>query len=70
MKKNTHPAPKTRATITPRTSVTFPPDLYKALEELARKKKVSLAWIVREAAERYVSAESHFSGNSVSGGAR
>lgn len=54
----------------PRTSVTFPPDLYKALEELARKKKVSLAWIVREAAEQYVLSESQVSPSNASGGAR
>jgi predicted DNA-binding protein len=70
MKNNTHRAHKARARGMPRTSVTFPPELYKALEELARKKKVSLAWIVREAAERYVSAESHFSASSVPGGAQ
>src|SRR5204862_2879133 len=58
-------AHKAKARSMPRTSVTFPPKLYKALEELARKKKVSLAWIVREAAEQYVSAESHFSTSSV-----
>jgi predicted DNA-binding ribbon-helix-helix protein len=38
----------------PRTSVTFPPDLYQTLEQLAGRKKVSVAWIVRDAAERYV----------------
>ena len=38
----------------PRASVTFPPDLYRDLENLAKKKKVSIAWIVREAAEKYV----------------
>lgn len=38
----------------PRASVTFPPDLYKILEDLAKQKKVSLAWVVREAAEKYV----------------
>jgi predicted transcriptional regulator len=37
-----------------RASVTFPPDLYHSLEEIARQKKVSLAWVVREAAEQYV----------------
>jgi hypothetical protein len=37
-----------------RASVTFPSDPYVTLEDLARKKKVSLAWIVREAAEKYV----------------
>jgi len=41
----------------PRASVSFPPDLYKTLEEIAKKKKVSIAWVVREAAEQYVSAE-------------
>jgi metal-responsive CopG/Arc/MetJ family transcriptional regulator len=38
----------------PRISVSFPPELYKTLEELAKKKKVSAAWIVREAADKYV----------------
>lgn len=41
-------------TAQPRASITFPPELYKTLEELAKQKKVSLAWIVREAAEKYV----------------
>lgn len=34
-----------------RASITFPPDLYETLEEIAQQKKVSLAWVVREAAE-------------------
>ena len=38
----------------PRASVTFPPGLYRDIENLAKKKKVSIAWIVREAAEKYV----------------
>ncbi len=38
----------------PRVSITFPPELYGTLEQLAKQKKVSLAWIVREAAEKYV----------------
>ena len=37
-----------------RASISFPPDLYETLEEIAKQKKVSLAWIVRDAAERYV----------------
>ncbi len=44
---------KTAAT-RPRTSVTFPPDLYRNLEHLAQQKKVSVAWVVRDAAEKYV----------------
>ena len=41
----------------PRASVTFPPELYKALEQLAKRKKVSIAWVVRDAAEKYVAGE-------------
>jgi hypothetical protein len=37
-----------------RASITFPPDLYEALEQIAQQKKVSLAWVVRDAAEKYV----------------
>ena len=37
-----------------RASITFPPDLYKTLEEIAKQKKVSLAWVVRDAVETYV----------------
>lgn len=37
-----------------RASISFPSELYRTLEEVARKKKVSLAWVVREAAEQYV----------------
>lgn len=37
-----------------RASISFPNDVYQALDEIARKKKVSLAWVVREAAEKYV----------------
>lgn len=37
-----------------RASITFPVGLYEALEQLAKQKKVSLAWVVRDAAESYV----------------
>lgn len=40
-----------------RASVSFPPDLYQVLEDIARHKKVSLAWVIREAAERYAAVE-------------
>lgn len=39
---------------TVRASISFPSDLYGTLEGIAKDKKVSLAWVVREAAERYV----------------
>jgi metal-responsive CopG/Arc/MetJ family transcriptional regulator len=40
---------------TPRLSVSFPADLKKTLEQIAKEQKVSLSWIVRDAAEKYVS---------------
>ena len=40
-----------------RASISFPPDLYETLEKLAKQKKVSLAWVVRDAAEKYISIQ-------------
>lgn len=37
-----------------RASVSFPTDVYHELERIAEAKKVSVAWVVREAAEKYV----------------
>jgi metal-responsive CopG/Arc/MetJ family transcriptional regulator len=37
-----------------RATISFPQDLYQTLEGIAHQKKVSLAWVVREAAEQYV----------------
>jgi len=37
-----------------RASVSFPRELYVTLQRIAKEKKVSVAWIVREAAEKYV----------------
>ena len=57
------PSTKDKATLkarrdpAPRASVTFPPELYDTLEAIAKSKKVSIAWVVREAAEKYVSDE-------------
>lgn len=39
---------------TTRASITFPHHLYDTLERIAKEKKVSVAWIVRDAAEKYV----------------
>jgi metal-responsive CopG/Arc/MetJ family transcriptional regulator len=39
---------------TVRTSVSLPQGLYVELERIARDKKVSLAWVMRDAAEKYV----------------
>jgi hypothetical protein len=37
-----------------RTSVTVPIEDYRELESLARRKKVSVAWIVRDAVDQYL----------------
>jgi hypothetical protein len=37
-----------------RASISFPREVYQTLEEIARLKKVSLSWVVRDAAEKYV----------------
>jgi predicted DNA-binding protein len=37
-----------------RASISFPPDVYETLEVIAKEKKVSLAWVVREATEQYI----------------
>lgn len=40
-----------------RASISFPPSIYRSLEELAKQKKVSVAWVVRDAAEKYLANE-------------
>jgi hypothetical protein len=40
-----------------RASISFPPGLYDTLAEHAKQRKVSLAWIVRDAAEKYIAFE-------------
>jgi metal-responsive CopG/Arc/MetJ family transcriptional regulator len=42
---------------TTRASISFPNDLYETLERIAKEKKVSVAWIVRDAAEKYVNEQ-------------
>jgi metal-responsive CopG/Arc/MetJ family transcriptional regulator len=37
-----------------RASISFPREVYDTLEMIAQEKKVSLAWVVREAAEKYI----------------
>ncbi|HEY6390417.1 MAG TPA: CopG family transcriptional regulator [Bryobacteraceae bacterium] len=37
-----------------RASISFPPEVYETLEVIAKEKKVSLAWVVRDAAEKYI----------------
>ncbi len=39
-----------------RASVTFPAKTYVELERIAEEKKVSVAWVVRDAVEKYLEA--------------
>jgi predicted transcriptional regulator len=45
---------KTQSETAVRASISFPPQVYEGLEIIAREKKVSLAWVVRDAVEQYV----------------
>jgi dienelactone hydrolase len=53
-KKGARRSMKAASTSSVRASISFPPDLYETLENLAKQKKVSMAWIVRDAAEKYI----------------
>ena len=45
-----------------RASISFPPDVYELLKQLAKQRKVSIAWVVRDAVERYVAEQKVQSG--------
>ncbi len=53
-KKTSEQKSKAHNTSVVRASISFPPDVYETLEVIAKEKKVSLAWVVREAAEKYI----------------
>jgi hypothetical protein len=50
-KRGRKPSGKPGAT---RASVSLPPDIYKTLQQIAKQKKVSTAWVMRDAAEKYI----------------
>lgn len=54
MKARKRATGKGKDSVMPRASVSFPPEIYKTLEDLASKKKVSIGWVVRDAVEKYV----------------
>jgi predicted transcriptional regulator len=35
----------------------LPPELYATLQEIAKQKKVSVAWVIRDAAEKYIAEQ-------------
>lgn len=53
-KKGQRKSTKAQSPFWVRASISFPSDLYETLNEIAKQKKVSLAWVVRDATERYV----------------
>ena len=42
-----------------RTSISFPKNDYETIEKIANEKKVSIAWVVREAVETYLFTRSN-----------
>jgi hypothetical protein len=54
MKKEERKKTETGESVAIRASISFPPEIYETLELIAKEKKVSLAWVVREAAEQYI----------------
>lgn len=44
--------PKNARTI--RATISFPSEMHETLDGIAKEKKVSLGWVVREAAEKYI----------------
>jgi predicted transcriptional regulator len=45
---------KGRKSTMPRASVTLSPEVHKTLEQIAQEKKVSVAWVIREAVDKYL----------------
>ena len=45
---------KAKSTALVRATISFAPDVYGTLEKVAKDKKVSLAWVVREAVDTYL----------------
>lgn len=48
---------KPRSSASRRSSVSLPTKLHRELEQIAKQKKVSLAWVIRDAAELYVESK-------------
>jgi hypothetical protein len=51
-KRKEKPTPAEGSSV--RATISFPSDIYQTLEDIAREKKVSLAWVVRDATEQYI----------------
>lgn len=53
--QNEQTALDTVSTKLTRASASVPPELYQTLQQIAKQKKVSTAWVIRDALDRYVS---------------
>lgn len=53
-KRGRKPTGKPRPT---RTSASLPPEVYSTLQDIAKQKKVSVAWVIRDAAEKYIAEQ-------------
>lgn len=53
VKKGRKPTGKPRAI---RASVSLSPAIYNLLQDIANQKKVSVAWVIRDATDKYVAA--------------
>jgi predicted DNA-binding protein len=40
-----------------RASASLPPEIYSTLQDIAKQKKVSVAWVIRDAAEKYIAEQ-------------
>lgn len=53
-KRGRKPTGKPRAT---RASASLPPEIYSTLQDIAKQRKVSVSWIIRDAAEKYIAEQ-------------
>jgi len=53
-KRGRKPSGKQRPTCA---SASLPPEIYSTLQDIAKQKKVSVAWVIRDAAERYIAEQ-------------
>jgi hypothetical protein len=51
-KRKAKPASAEDGTV--RATISFPSETYRTLDDIAQQKKVSLAWVVRDACDQYI----------------
>jgi predicted transcriptional regulator len=40
-----------------RATASLPPEIYLTLQDIAKQKKVSVAWVIRDATEKYIAEQ-------------